>query len=139
MKKNSFFVILSWVWLLMIFIASLVPNPKSFVRQIIKKLLRILGRPDVDKNIHFLFYFSLVFLFVMAYKDNKIRAFLFFGAIGMSGIIEIIQPRLTHGRRKFDIHDLMYNIAGCVSALILALILEYLINSFSKKRMYHIN
>lgn len=132
MKKNILFVALSWLWLLLVFIASLIPNPKSTVRQLLKKFLRIIGKSDTDKHVHFIFYFLLVFLFVMAYKNTKIRGLIFFGVIIFSGFIELIQPRLTHGHRKCDINDFMYNVLGCISALILAVTLEFLINSFNE-------
>jgi VanZ family protein len=126
MKKNTLFVILSWLWLSLVIIASLVPKPKSYVRQMIRKLLRMMGRPDMDKNVHFIFYFLLVFFFIMAYKNTKWRAFILMGAIVVSGIIEIIQPIITHSSRKCDLNDFVYNVSGCLLGLIIALISEHL-------------
>lgn len=132
MKKNTFFVIISWLWLTLVFIASLVPKPKQYVRQMIKKLLRILGRPEMDKNVHFIFYFLLVCFFILAYKSTKWRAFIFFGAIVVSGIIELIQPVLSHNSRRCDINDLIYNVAGCLLGLIVALTAELLFDLFQR-------
>lgn len=133
MKKNTLFVILSWLWLSIIILASLVPKPKSYVRQMIKKLLRIMGRPEMDKNVHFIFYFLLVFFFIMAYKNTKWRTFNFVGAIVISGIIEIIQPIVTHSSRKCDINDFIYNTSGCLLGLVLALSSEFLYNFYQNR------
>lgn len=125
MKKNTLFVILSWFWLSLVVLASLVPKPKYYVRQMIKKILRMIGSADIDKNVHFIFYFLLVFFFVMAYKNTKWRAIIFVGAILGSGIIELIQPIVSHSSRKCDINDLIYNISGCILGLICALASEF--------------
>ena len=130
MKKNNLFVTLSWFWLSLVIVASLFPDPKSFIRQMIKKLVRMMGRPDMDKNVHFIFYFFLVFFFIMAYKNTKWRISIFIGAIVVSGIIEMIQPIVTHSSRNRDVNDFIYNIAGCLIGLILAITSEYLFNSF---------
>lgn len=133
MKKNTLFVILSWLWLSLVIIASLVPKPKSYIRQMIKKLLRMMGRPDMDKNVHFFFYFLLVFFFIMAYKNTKWRAFIFLGTIVVSGIIEIIQPIITHSSRKCDLNDFIYNVSGCLLGLVLALSSELLYNFYQNR------
>ena len=132
-EKNTLFVILSWLWLSIVIVASLVPKPKSYVRQMIKKLLRIMGTPEMDKNVHFIFYFLLVFFFIMAYKSTKWRTFIFVGAIVISGIIEVIQPMVTHSSRKCDFNDFMYNISGCLLGLVLALSFEFFYNSFQNR------
>lgn len=133
MKKNTLFVIISWLWLSLVIIASLVPKPKSYIRQMIKKLLRMMGRPDMDKNVHFIFYFLLVFFFIMAYKNTKWRAFILMGTIVVSGIIEIIQPIITHRSRKCDLNDFIYNVSGCLLGLIVALISEHLFLYFQNR------
>lgn len=134
MKKNRLFVLVSWLWLAIIVVASLVPQPKYYVRQIIKKLLRLLGRPEMDKNVHFIFYFVLVFFFILAYKNAKWRIFIFVGAIVISGLIEIIQPIVTHSARKCDFNDLMYNASGCLLGLLLALSVEFLFKFYQSRK-----
>lgn len=126
MKKNTLFVILSWIWLSLVIMASFVPKPKSYVRQMIKKLLRVIGTPDMDKNVHFIFYFLLVFFFIMAYKNTKWRTIILMGAIITSGVIEIIQPIITHSSRKCDINDFIYNVAGCTLGFVLAITSDFL-------------
>lgn len=127
MKKHNLFLILSWLWLSMVVLASLVPKPKFYVRQIIKKMLQLTRQSDIDKNVHFVFYFLLVFLFILAYTNYKKRVLIFLGAILISGIIEFMQPLVTHGLRKCDIHDFAYNVLGCTLGLIIALSLEYIV------------
>jgi glycopeptide antibiotics resistance protein len=80
----------------------------------------------------------LVFLFAMAYKDKKARVIIFISTIIFSGIIELLQPRLTHGFRKCDIHDLAYNIVGCCIAVLLTFLMDYLI-SFTNKNYNQIH
>lgn len=130
MKKNTLLTFVSWLWLSIVIVASFVPRPKLYMQQIVKKLLRIIGTPDMDKNVHFIFYFLLVFFFIMAYKNAKWRTFILMGAIITSGIIEIIQPIITHSSRKCDINDFIYNVAGCIVGFILALTSEFILNSF---------
>lgn len=134
MKNNRLFVIVSWLWLSIIVVASLVPQPKYYVRQIIRKILRLMGRPEIDKNVHFLFYFLLVFFFILAYNNTKWRIFIFTGAIVISGIIELIQPMVTHSARKCDFNDLMYNASGCLLGLFLALSVEFLSKFYQNQK-----
>lgn len=124
------FVIVSWLWLSIVIIASLVPEPKHYVRQLIKNLLKIMVKPDIDKNIHFVFYFLMLFFFIMAYKTSKNRVLIFLGVIGISGIIEIIQPIITHSSRKSDINDFIFNVAGCTLGYVLAVSYDILLNYF---------
>ncbi len=130
LKKNTSFVIVSWLWLSIVIIASLVPEPKHYVRQLIKNLLKIMVKPDMDKNIHFVFYFLMLFFFIMAYKTSKNRVLIFLGVIGISGIIEIIQPIITHSSRKSDINDFIFNVAGCTLGYALAISYVFLLNYF---------
>lgn len=130
LKKNTYFVIVSWLWLSIVIIASFVPEPKYYVRQLIKNLLKILVKPDMDKNVHFVFYFLMIFFFMMAYKNSKIRVLIFLGVVFISGIIEIIQPIITHSSRKSDINDFMFNVAGCTLGYALAISYDFLLNHF---------
>jgi VanZ family protein len=132
-KKNTLFVILSWLWLSLVVIASLVSKPKYYVCQIIKKILRMIGSADIDKNVHFIFYFLLVFFFIMTYKNTKWRAIIFVGAILGSGIIEFIQPIVYHISRKCDINDLIYNISGCIFGLICPLASQFSFHYIQKQ------
>lgn len=135
MKNITIFTVLSWLWLSLVIMASLVPKPKSYVCKMIKKLQQLASQSDIDKNVHLVFYFLLVFLFILGYANYKMRVLLFFAAILLSGIIEILQPLVTHGIRKCDIHDFVFNVLGCSLGLVLAITLEYLIGICKKKTL----
>lgn len=130
MKKNKIFLYLSWGWLILVIIASFVPRPQSIVRQLLRKMLRLVSKGDIDKQVHLLFYFIMVFLFCLAYKNNKVRFVIVAIAIFISGVVEYLQPILSHGSRRTDKIDLLYNISGCFLGLIAATFIEFFISKF---------
>lgn len=132
MKNNTTFIYIAWCWVLLVLLASFVPRPQSVVRQFLRKLLGIVNRGDIDKQVHLLFYFILVFLFSLAYKSIKSRTIIVLIAIFISGIVEYLQPLFTNGSRRADKVDFIYNISGGAMGLIAAILIEFMFNKFQK-------
>ena len=119
---------------MLVIIASFVPRPQSIVRQFLRKLLRLVSKGDIDKQVHLLFYFIMVLLFCMAYKRIKARILIVIIAISISAMVEYLQPILTHGSRRADKIDLLYNISGCFLGLIVAIFIDFCITKFREIR-----
>lgn len=112
-------------WALIIIILSVIPTDDldsqmwSFV-------------PYEDKIMHFIFYgifsFLLMRAFLKYYKKTRpalILAFFTFVFIFIFGVIlEIIQASLT-SYREGDIMDMIFNLAGCISAILLILLIPF--------------
>jgi len=112
-------------WALLISILSIMPA-NDFDSQ------KWLALPYQDKILHFIFYgiFSFLLLRSLLSYFNKSKPIwllalvtfiiiLFYGAI-----IEIIQDRFTASRQG-DIMDLIFNLAGCLTGVLLVLLLPF--------------
>lgn len=130
MRYNRFFLFQSWSWISLVVLASFIPRPRSFGRQMLQALLSVISRGDIDKQIHLLFYFMVLFLLTLAYLKARMRAVIFFLVILVSSAVEFLQPVITLGLRKADKVDCLYNFVGCCLGLVAALTCEYLFKNF---------
>lgn len=132
MKKYSVTKMLPWLWLILVLIASFIPKPKYYIRTVLKAILKLIGQNEIDKNVHFIFYFLLTFLFMLAYQGKYKRIFILFSIITLSGVIEVIQPILSRSR---DILDFKFNLLGCILGFIIAIFMKFT-NDKLKKLTY---
>jgi VanZ family protein len=123
MKKYSLTVLLPWLWLFIVLIASLIPKPKYYIRTALKAILKLVGQNDMDKNVHFIFYFLLTFLFILAYEGKLKRIIILFFIIVFSGAIEIIQPISSRSR---DVLDFKFNLTGCLLGFTIAILVDFI-------------
>jgi VanZ family protein len=102
----------SGIWLLIISYLSFIPGQKL-------SYMPFLNIPYFDKVVHFGFYFILCLLLIRPYSKLLIRNYLFsfLTATLISGVIEILQDKLTASRQG-DFFDFIANVAGAISALI---------------------
>lgn len=122
MKKYSFPKLLPWLWLILVLIASFIPKPKYYIKSVLKAILKLIGQNEMDKNVHFIFYFLLTSLFILAYQGKYKRIFILFCIITLSAVIELIQPIISRSR---DILDFKFNLAGCVLGFMIALFVKF--------------
>lgn len=122
MKKYSVTKVLPWLWLILVLIASFILKPKYYIRKVLKAILKLIGQNDMDKNVHFIFYFLLTFLFILAYQGKYKRILILFCIITLSAVIELIQPIISRSR---DILDFKFNLAGCVLGFTIALFVKF--------------
>ena len=80
--------------------------------------------PNIDKLIHFLFYFSLALTFISAlYKVTRLKKYdqyliTFVFSISYGLIMEVLQYYITV-TRSADIYDALANTLGCIIGIIL--------------------
>lgn len=122
MKKYSFPKLLPWLWLILVLIASFIPKPKYYIKSVLKAILKLIGQNEMDKNVHFIFYFLLTSLFILAYQGKYKRIFILFCIITLSGVIEFIQPILSRSR---DFLDFKFNLAGCILGFIIPIFMKF--------------
>ncbi|WP_353078293.1 VanZ family protein [Flavobacterium sp.] len=75
---------------------------------------------NIDKIIHFVFYFVFVFLWIMSLKHISLRYFLIvlFIALLLGISIEFLQEKYTKNR-AFDWYDIVANALGAITSFIL--------------------
>ena len=94
-----------------------------------------LSIPNIDKLIHFLFYFLLAFTFISSlYKVTKLKKYdqyiiTFVLSISYGLIMEVLQYYITT-TRSADIYDAFANTLGCILGII---IFKYIKSTFLMK------
>jgi len=92
---------------------------------------------NVDKLVHFTFHFVFIILWYLYYKSTtkiinyKTHIVLFFASLIFGIGIEWLQQVLTTSR-KGDVLDVISNIAGAFSALVILLSVNYYSNNKTK-------
>ena len=112
-------------WALIIIVLSVMPTDEidSHMWSVV---------PHEDKIMHFIFYgifsFLLIRAFLIYFKKSKsvwLFALVTFLIIFFFGItLEIIQARFT-SYRQGDLMDMVFNLGGCIFAILLVLIFPY--------------
>ena len=107
---HNFFKISAIFWTLLIIYLCLNDTPS----------LPIIPFENIDKIIHFVFYFVFVFLWIMSLKHISLRYFLIvlFIAIVLGISIEFLQENFTQNR-AFDWYDIVANALGAITSFIL--------------------
>lgn len=107
---HNFFKICAIFWTLLIFYLCLNDTPS----------LPIIPFENIDKIIHFVFYFVFVFLWIMSLKHISLRYFLIvlFIALLLGISIEFLQEKYTKNR-AFDWYDIVANALGAITSFIL--------------------
>ncbi len=75
---------------------------------------------NIDKIIHFVFYFIFVFLWIKSLKHISLRYFIIvlFIALCLGISIEFLQEKFTENR-AFDWYDIVANSLGAITSFIL--------------------
>lgn len=107
---HNFFKIIAVFWTLLIFYLCLNDTPSLPKINII----------NIDKIIHFLFYFVFVFLWIKSSKNISLHYFLIvlILAIFLGISIEFLQEYYTQNR-TFDWYDIVANVLGAIISFIL--------------------
>ncbi|WP_353168072.1 VanZ family protein [Flavobacterium sp.] len=107
---HNFFKITAIFWTLLIFYLCLNDVPS----------LPSIPIENLDKIIHFIFYFVFVFLWIMSFKNISLRYFLIvlFIALLLGISIEFLQKNYTKNR-AFDWYDIVANTLGAITGFIL--------------------
>ena len=105
---HNFFKISAIFWTLLIFYLCLNDVPS----------LPTIPIENIDKIIHFIFYFVFVFLWIKSIKHISLRYFLIvlFMALCIGISIEFLQDKFTKNR-AFDWYDIVANILGAITSL----------------------
>ncbi|MBE0674700.1 MAG: VanZ family protein [Bacteroidales bacterium] len=78
--------------------------------------------PHADKLFHVIMYFSLTVVVLVQYRHLTVKTatvvLMVMGAFAYGVIIEFLQRWLTSGR-SFELADILFNLAGIISATIL--------------------
>lgn len=78
--------------------------------------------PHADKLFHVIMYFSLTIVVLVQYRHLTVKistvVMMVLGAFAYGVIIEFLQRWLTSGR-SFELADILFNLAGIISATIL--------------------
>ena len=126
MRKNSY-LSAALIWTFSILLLCL--EPASDLPKIEIK--------NVDKLVHFTFHFVFIILWYLYYKSTtkiinyKTHIVLFFASLIFGIGIEWLQQVLTTSR-KGDVLDVISNIAGAFSALVILLSVNYYSNNKTK-------
>lgn len=112
-------------WALIIIILSVMPT-----NELNSQMLSIV--PYEDKILHFVFYGIFSFLLIRAlliyYKNSRpswllaLATFIIIFLFGMT--LEIIQDKFT-SYRQGDVLDMVFNLGGCLFAILLVLTISY--------------
>lgn len=121
MIKPKHYIIFAIIWFAVIVILSVIPDDTPNTVNLIKFEIRL------DYLLHFLIYLPLGFaLMKWSYLNKKKYYFLCFISLFLfMGIIpEIVQLFIPY--RTFNPYDLLFNLAGVLSGIIVVLILSKL-------------
>ncbi len=104
---HNFFKISAVFWTLLIFYLCLNDVPS----------LPTIPIENIDKIIHFIFYFVFVFLWIKSFKHFSLRYFLIvlFMALCIGITIEFLQEKYTKNR-AFDWYDIVANALGAITS-----------------------
>jgi len=106
LKFRTLWLGISWFWLILIIIFSLITLPKTAGYNI----------PNLDKLEHLFSYFLLMFLFAQCYKTWRIRIIYAVVFISLGVVLEFLQSfTLT---RQFEYADMVANTSGVILGLI---------------------
>jgi len=106
LRYRTLWLVLSWLWLAIIIILSLITLPKTAEISI----------PYFDKVEHTFSYFVLMFLFSQCYLLSKIRVRYAMSFIVVGIVLEILQSFTV--ARQFEYADMLANTTGIVLGLL---------------------
>lgn len=105
---RNIWLTLSWAWLLVIIILSLITIPTSVEFSV----------PYIDKVEHTVSYFILMFLFSQCYSQVTTRLMYAFVFICIGILLEYLQSLTV--TRQFEIADMVANSSGVVLGVLLS-------------------
>ena len=117
--ERKYYIILTALWVVFITILSLVSFNNNTLTSV----------KNSDKVVHFFFYFVLTLLLLKSFNDKSKYKYLIIIILTTSYgiVIEILQNEFTL-TRKADFYDVIANITGIISAVLLN---KYLFKSIS--------
>lgn len=123
LERHRLFRIITWVWLAILTILLLLPGRD------IPRIDLDLGIP-IDKLVHFtsLFIATGSFLLSIHWEENKHRVKIIIGLIAYGVLMEFLQSILQK-TRSFEIADIIANLTGVVSAVLLYIIVGKIIKN----------
>lgn len=117
-RRKLFYTLLTIIWVGIVIILSLISPTQTKIKPPLFE--------HFDKVVHFVFYFTMAFLFMRLFKEEMqgfkefykrgIAAFLITFFVGI--FIEFLQENMTK-TRSFDVKDVYANTFGTVVALLL--------------------
>lgn len=121
----SLHLVPAYLWLFLITYLSLFKGNSSVKIEI----------PHLDKVVHFVFYFGLVYLFARGLHSVKEKVNMYIVvimAILYGGLIELVQ--MQTGYRSGDIFDFIANSSGAIMAFILFQSIENIVHKLFNKK-----